>query len=149
MRSAFVLSSLAAAAAAPPQQIHISYTGKPAELAVDFVATEASGFCEFSVDNSTFTRVASTSFSYLTIGNLHQGLMSFPPSTTKGYYRVGTSSGVSQTFEVSPVPARFPSEVHAIFGDFGAANDASMSYLIEDAQKGTFDSVLHVGDWVR
>lgn len=45
------------------------------------------------------------------------------------------------------MPARGANERFAVFGDFGLANDECMTDLISEAAKGTFDSVLHVGDW--
>jgi len=133
------------------EQIHVSYTGILGQYSVDFVSSDPDGYVAWSLDNTTFTTVNSTSFYFSTIGNMHQGLLDFPSSGTlqpgtPAYYKVGTSKvGWSPVFEVTPIPKRYPSEVFAVFGDFGLANDVSMNALISDAQTGVYDSVLHVG----
>jgi hypothetical protein len=80
---------------------------------------------------------------------MHQGLMDFGSiaAGTHASYYIASSAGNSSVFSVTPVPARFPSPVHAVFGDFGMANDVCMDALIADAQANAFDIVLHVGDW--
>lgn len=50
-----------------------------------------------------------------------------------------------RALQVTPIVNR--PEVHAVFGDFGYANDVCMDQLIKDAEAGVYDSVLHVGDW--
>jgi hypothetical protein len=134
-----------------PPQIHISYTGILGQLSVDYVSSDADGLVAFSLDNKTFTTSNTTSFFYTNIGNLHQGLLAPLPTTpgTPVYYKVGggASGFWSQVFTTTAVPARYPSEKFAVFGDFGLADDASMADLIASAQSGVYDAVLHVGDW--
>jgi hypothetical protein len=133
------------------EQIHVSYTGILGQYSVDFVSPDQNGFVAWSLDNKTFTTANSTSFYFLTIGYMHQGLLDFSAGSTlqpgtPAYYKVGTSNvGWSHTYTVTPVPARYPSEVFAVFGDFGLANDVCMNTLISDAANGVYDSVLHVG----
>ncbi len=146
-----LLSSVALTFAAVPEQIHISYTQQINEFAVDFVASDATaGFVSFGPSPSgPFTKVASTSFVYPTVGTMHQALMQLN-GTGAGvpmYYKVGTAAGESAVFEVYPSPARGLQEKFAVFGDFGMANDECMDTLISDAKAGVYDSVLHVGDW--
>jgi hypothetical protein len=135
----------------PPLQIHIAYTGILGQLSVDFVSSDADGQVAFSLDNKTFTESNTTSFAYAGIGNLHQGLLAPLPTTpgTPVYYKVGggASGFWSQVFVTTAVPARYPSEKFAIFGDFGLLNDVSMGDLISSAESGVYDTVLHVGDW--
>jgi hypothetical protein len=51
------------AAAAAPEQIHISYTNTVGTLAVDFVAADATGYAAVSASAAgPFTQIASTSF---------------------------------------------------------------------------------------
>jgi acid phosphatase type 7 len=63
----------------------------------------------------------------------------------KAYYQVTANGEQSAVFEVTPVVG--PTEKFAVFGDFGFANDICMNDLIQEAAAGTYNSVLHVGDW--
>ena len=142
-----LLAAVAAAAvAAVPTQIHISYTQVPGELAVDFVSTEATGYVAFSATaaGGPFTTRPSTSFNFTTVGFMHQALMSFNGSAT-GFYKVGSAGSESAVFAVTPTPAR--AERFAVLGDFGLRHDECMADLIQGAASGAYDAVLHVGDW--
>lgn len=124
-----------------------SYTGVSGELAVDFVAAEATGYAAISMSVAgPFTTIASTSFEFPSIGYMHQAKLPFNITTpgTAGFYKVGTASGESVVFPVFPTPARGDNEVFAVLGDFGLANDECLSDLVAEASKGNFDSVLHV-----
>lgn len=63
----------------------------------------------------------------------------------KAYYQVSSGGESSAVFEVTPVVG--PYEKYAIFGDFGLKMDTCMNDLIQEAAAGSFDSVLHVGDF--
>lgn len=148
MRAFSAIALAAAALAAAPEQIHVSYTPTNGVLAVDFVAADAAGTAYISLSaGGPWTAVPSTSFNFPTIGYMHQALLPFNITTPgkAGFYKVATASGTSTVFPVFPTPAR--NEVHAIFGDFGLENDECLSDLVAEAAKGTFDSVLHTGDW--
>ena len=149
LRAAAVAALFTASLAAGPEQIHLSYTGKLGQLAVDFVcATGGAGSVYFSIDkNKTWVQANATFFTYPSIGDLQQALVSPAWSPAPGaplsYYCACADGSTSGIFDVTPVPARYPSEVHVVFGDFGMANDVSMAQLIADAEKGAYDSVLH------
>lgn len=153
VRAAAVAALSTAALAAGPEQVHLSYTGKLGELSVDFVcAAGGAGSVFFTVDgNRTWTQANATFFTYPSIGDMQQALIS--PATTPApgaslsYYCACADGSKSDVFDVTPVPARYPSEVHVVFGDFGLLNDVSMAPLITDSANGVYDSVLHVGDW--
>ena len=117
MRSFVACAAAAAALAAAPEQIHISYTQTDGILAVDFVAADAAGTASVSLSAAgPWTNVASTSFNMPSVGYMHQALLPFN-TTTPGkaaFYKVATASGASTVFPVFPTPAR--SEVFAIFG---------------------------------
>lgn len=153
LRSAAVAALSAAALAAGPEQIHISYTGKLGQLSVDFVcAAGGAGSVGFSIDgNKTWAQADATFITYASIGDMQQALISPAwtpaPGAALSYYCACADGSKSGVFDVTPVPARYPSEVHVVFGDFGLVNDVSMATLIADASDGAFDSVLHVGDW--
>jgi len=144
----------AAALAAGPEQIHISYTGKLGQLSVDFVcAAGGAGSVGFTIDgNKTWATARATFFTYPSIGDMQQALVAPAwtpaPGAALSYYCACADGSRSDVFRVTPVPARYPSEVHVVFGDFGLLNDVSMAPLVADATNGVFDSVLHVGDWV-
>jgi hypothetical protein len=88
------------------------------------------------------------SFSFNEVGVLHQGLLPFPasPVGASGFYRVCSAGECSAVYHVVPNVAA-GKERFAVFGDFGIINDESMTDLIAEAAKGSYDSVLHVGDW--
>ena len=139
----------ALAAAAPPSQINIHYTQTPGTLSVDFVSQAADGVVQFgaSAMPSNMRNATTTSFAFLEIGNMHQGLMAFDATPgASGFYRVCSGGECSAVFHVVPNVAA-GEERFAVFGDFGLTNDQSMSDLIAEASKGNYDSVLHVGDW--
>ena len=153
-RSVILCGLLASAAlAAGPEQIHLSYTGKLGELSVDFVcAAGGAGSVGFSVDGKkTWAQANATFLTYASIGDLQQALISPEwtpaPGAALSYYCACADGSKSGVFDVTPVPARYPSEVFVVFGDFGLVNDVSMASLISDATNGAYDSVLHVGDW--
>jgi hypothetical protein len=140
-----------AALAAGPEQIHLSYTGKLGDLSVDFVcATGGAGSVGYTIDNKTWVTANATFFTYPSIGDLQQALIAPvwtpAPGAKLSYFCACANGSRSDIFAVTPVPARYPSEVHVVFGDFGLLNDVSMPSLIADAANGVFDSVLHVGD---
>ena len=153
-RSVILCGLLAPTAlAAGPEQIHLSYTGKLGELSVDFVcAAGGAGSVGFSVDGTkTWAQANATFLTYASIGDLQQALISPEwtpaPGAALSYYCACADGSKSGVFDVTPVPARYPSEVFVVFGDFGLVNDVSMASLISDATNGAYDSVLHVGDW--
>ena len=138
-----------------------------------------------STNGEKWTRFNSTSIHFSNIGYVHQGLCVFPATAgAKAYYRVASPAANSTVFTITPVPARSPADICAVFGDFGLTNDVSsglvpprrcsaaarlshhpltnmlasaaphhrplqvcLNDIIAESQKGSFDSVLHVGDW--
>jgi len=139
---------IALANAAVPEQIHIAYTGVVGQLSVDFVSSgSGSGSIAWGTTKGSLTSTnTTTSFSYPTIGYLHQGLMTFDVTVgQKAYYQVSAAGESSAVFEVTPVVGAV--ERFAVFGDFGLKNDVCMNDLIQEAAAGSFDSVLHAGDW--
>ena len=127
-------------------QIHVAYTGNANELSIDFVGGSGKTTVWTSLDKQAWTASPATSFSHPTIGYMSAGLLRFPGAAAgeEAYYMVGDASANSSAFTVHPTLAR--SEVFAVYGDFGFANDVCLSDLIAEAAAGTFDSSLHVGD---
>jgi hypothetical protein len=154
LRAAAALALSTAALAAGPEQIHLSYTGKLGQLSVDFVcaAGGGAGSVGFTVDGKKTWATANASFiTYASIGDMQQALIAPAwapaPGAALSYYCACADGSKSDVFAVTPVPARYPSEVHVVFGDFGLVNDVSMASLIADATNGAYDSILHVGDF--
>jgi len=138
----------ALAAAAPPSQINIHYTQTPGTLSVDFVSQAADGVVQFGASAlpGNMQNATTTSFNFLEVGNMHQGTMQFSATPgASGFYRVCSGGECSTVFHVVPNVAT-GQERFAVFGDFGIINDECMSDLIAEAAKGSYDSVLHVGD---
>lgn len=91
-------------------QVHVSYTGKPGELSVDFVAlSKGAAYAYTSFDNATWARVpAANTFSISTIGHLSQALLQWPgvKAGQTVFYKVGNTEANSTVFPVTPIVAR-------------------------------------------
>ena len=115
-----LLPSSTAALAAGPEQVHIAYTGVLGQLSVDFVCAAASGAGSvgYSIDGKkTWVMANATHFTYATIGELQQALIAPAwtpaPGAVLSYYCMCANGSKSGDFDVTPVPARYPSEVRA------------------------------------
>ena len=138
--------ALASTAVAAPTQINIHYTPTVGTLSLDFVSTAADGVAQYGTSSNpaSFTNATTTSFNFAEIGYLHQTTMTFAATPgASAFYRACSANSCSQVFHVIPNQA---DETFAVFGDFGLINDVTMDYLTAEAAKGTYDSVLHVGD---
>jgi len=146
MRSVLALA-LASTAVAVPTQINIHYTPTVGTLSLDFVSTSADGVAQYGTSSNpaTFTNATTSSFNFAEIGYLHQTTMTFAATPgASAFYRACSANSCSQVFHIIPNQV---DETFAVFGDFGLINDVAMDYLTAEAAKGTYDSVLHVGDW--
>ena len=144
-----VAALAALAAAAPPSQVNIHYTSTPGTLSVDFVSAAPDGVVQFgaSASPASFKNATTTSFNFDEVGYMHQGSMAFAATPgASGFYRVCSAGECTTVFHVVPNVAT-GEERFAVFGDFGIINDESMSDLIAEASKGSYDSVLHVGKY--
>jgi hypothetical protein len=114
--------SSTAALAAGPEQIHLSYTGKLGQLSVDFVcAAGGAGSVGYTIDGrKTWALANATFFTYPTIGDMQQALIAPAwtpaPGAVLSYYCACANGSQSSIFDVTPVPARYPSEVRACEG---------------------------------
>ena len=111
-----LITSSAAALAAGPEQIHLSYTGVLGQLAVDFVCANGTGSVSYSIDaKKTWATAPATHFTYASIGELQQALIAPvwtpAPGAALSYYCACADGSKSNVFDVTPVPARYPSEV--------------------------------------
>jgi hypothetical protein len=129
-----------------PPQIHISLTGDPTTLAVDFVAPSGGQFVNVSETGQS----APAACQQLTLNTYSAffctGLLTGLQANTAYTYAVGSpSSGWSSPFSITNQPAD-RSPVFAVYADFGFGNDESLAALIKDSDAGGFDYVIHAGD---
>ncbi|XP_039756844.1 acid phosphatase type 7 isoform X1 [Pararge aegeria] len=79
---------------------------------------------------------------------IHRTLLPDLKFNTKYVYHVGSTYGWSEKFSFKTPPNGENWIVRAaIYGDMGNKNAHSLSYLQDEAQRGHFDVVLHVGDF--
>eukprot|EP01116_Phalansterium_solitarium_P006924 TRINITY_DN19358_c0_g1_i1.p1 TRINITY_DN19358_c0_g1~~TRINITY_DN19358_c0_g1_i1.p1 ORF type:complete len:480 (-),score=165.38 TRINITY_DN19358_c0_g1_i1:262-1611(-) len=156
------------------EQLHISLTGRPGEMAVDFVAHSPGPNLVFWSTSPSFpmpsvpprhhnsstdaddsaapvSSATSTWFEYnnATLGVtgwMNQALMTGLLPNTTYYYVVGNvTDGFSGLREFINEPAdRAP--IYAVLADFGLYNDESLLSLYKDAALRNFDFVIHAGD---
>jgi hypothetical protein len=132
------------------EQIHLSYTGIVGELAVDFVSTlQGAAGAYTSLDGEAWAEASpAATFFAPSIGYMSQALLDFKgiAAGAPAFYKVFAAGANSSAFRVIPVVGPQP-EVFAVFGDFGARDAVSLPALLAASAAGTFDAVLHVGDW--
>lgn len=134
-------------------QVHISLTGRTAEMGVDFVTSAGSHglMVKFGTSSGTLTSSApATSTPFTGAGwtaTMNYAFMTGLAPATTYYYQVGSDAeGWSQIFSYVNQPETVSPPVFAVFADFGFGNDVSMSDIIADAAAGGFDMILHAGE---
>jgi hypothetical protein len=135
-----------------PEQVHLSIGRDSSTMVVTWVTMQPAMTPIVKYGTSTLTHGTlgdTTDFEYngvhryihsVTIDNLE-------PSTVY-YYQVGSGNGMSKKiyqFKSFPKGNNFPLKVCA-FGDLGYLNGTSIPYLIQAAQRGDFDMIIHIGD---
>ena len=134
-----------------PEQVHISLTGRPDYMAVDWVQTGANGSAmRWSADPnfSTFNTVAPSVETLLHTYNSKYTWFCFAaemgplvPTTTYYYQLTNTKlNNWTSSFSFKMRGERPP--VAMILADFGLTNDQALSGIIEDAAAGAFDLVI-------
>jgi hypothetical protein len=163
-RSLIASAALAVALAQQPEQAHLAYTGKAGELSLDFMAhgancslgwgaqlattpdfSQGSYVAAYACDDFT----ASESSKTLAVRVRFEGLVA---GTT--YYYVcgseGTRSPWSQVYSfvyMQGAARAGGAPVYAVLADFGYYNAESLERLTAEAFEGTFDTLLHAGDF--
>lgn len=148
-----------------PEQIHLSLTGNPTEMAVTWVTlqdTPAGSFVHYGrAPNARIATVNATSSTYTNggwKGVVHKAVMvGLVPGETY-YYEVGTPTptfwnkpNLSQEptlhFRAAPTHGTSPVRV-AVVGDMGATDisDRTLHYLSLLAEQRAFDFLQHSGD---
>ena len=159
-----LLAALAAVARAQqPEQAHISYTGKAGELSVDFMAHGANCSLNWGAQLATMPDFSSADFvaayacddftasesaKTLAVRVRFEGLV----AGTTYYYVVGSEMervpwSQVYSFVFQQGAARAGGPIHAVVADFGYYNAESLERLTAEAFEGTFDSLLHAGDF--
>jgi hypothetical protein len=147
LRSTVIAAAAALGAAQVPEQLHLSLTGKPGQMAIDFVAFAGAQSVVFSGPSSAPVTVAANctqqtlnTFSAFWCTAVMQPLAT---SNTVYTYKAGSdASGWTSPFSFASAP---PNPVFAVLADYGLGNDESEAQLIADGKNGAFDMVIHAG----
>jgi hypothetical protein len=114
------------------EQIHITYTGNPTEMAVDFASNSSECDLKFGQTGSaTISNITSSSVFINEIGYQHQATMVNLEPNTSYSYSISCASGTSMApreFWSTRVRADGMQRV-LFFADFGLNNDVSMASL--------------------
>ncbi|KAI8432465.1 hypothetical protein MSG28_004852 [Choristoneura fumiferana] len=138
-----------------PEQVHIAFGEKSNDIVVTwstFNDTEGS-FVQYGV--GVMSRQAAGSSSLFRDGGkarreqyIHRVTLPDLQYNTTYVYHAGSEYGWSElfSFHVPPQGTQWPVRA-AIYGDMGNKNAHSLSYLQDEAERGHFDLILHVGDF--
>ena len=164
MRAALVAAGLLSAFAQQPEQAHLSLTGSPSELSLDFMAHEANCSVGYGAQLSTSPDFSAAAFVpasscvdftadeagrlTLAVTVLFTGLV----AGTKYYYVCGSEAlrtpwSRVYSFTHDTGAARDGGATAVVIADFGYYNAESLEKLYADAFTGRFDALLHAGDF--
>ncbi|CAH3974751.1 unnamed protein product [Pieris brassicae] len=138
-----------------PEQVHIAFGTKPNDIIVTWTTfnnTHESrvqyGLGEMSLE------AVGTRHQFTDGGQLHRHMWIHRVTLldlkfdTKYEYHAGSVYGWSELFSFKTPPEGEKWVLRAaIYGDMGNKNAHSLSYLQDEAQRGHFDVILHVGDF--
>ncbi|XP_063624902.1 acid phosphatase type 7 isoform X1 [Cydia splendana] len=160
MKLLFFFLSLGAARAydcpyCQPEQVHIAFGEKPNDIVLTWTTfndTQGS-YATFGKEQLT-DQVSGYSTLFRDGGQqrrelyIHRVTLPGLDYDTTYVYNVGSEFGMSERFSFHVPPKGNDIKVRAaIYGDMGNKNAHSLSYLQEEAERGSFDLVLHVGDF--
>ncbi len=134
-------------------QIHLSLTGVANEMAIDFVAFADGQSVSYTPSGGVATVAAASckeeTMNEYTAYFCTAVMAPLAPETTYSY-TVGVTGGpqtAAFTFSNGVWAHGRATPRFAVYADFGFGNDESLKYLVDDAQAGGFDVVIHAGDW--
>ncbi|XP_050344414.1 acid phosphatase type 7 isoform X1 [Nymphalis io] len=138
-----------------PEQIHISFGSKSNDIVVTWTTFNDTQESRVQYGEATMDKEAVGSRTLFTDGGkrrrkmwIHRTLLPDLKFDTKYVYHAGSVFGWSEEFSFKTPPAGEDWVVRAaIYGDMGNKNAHSLSYLQDEAQRGHFDMILHVGDF--
>jgi len=150
MRVLALLALLPLAAAQPAEQVWITTTGKPGEMAVSW-ATQGAGAASEAVAYGPTPALALAataassvySDSMATPIRIHIATLTGLLDNTRYYYAVGGNTTGVRSF--TSAPQRPGGKIYAVFADFGVADDYSLPSLLAEAAAGAFDAVVFGG----
>ncbi|CAN7999030.1 unnamed protein product [Ixodes hexagonus] len=138
-----------------PEQIHLSYGVDPTQMIVTWTT--------FNETNESVVEFGQAGLDHRTVGNstmfqdggserriifIHRVTLTGLQPGSLYKYHCGSSQGWSSLFSFRAMKSgQGWSPRLAVFGDMGNVNAQSLPFLQEEAQKGTIDAVLHVGDF--
>ncbi|XP_063538363.1 acid phosphatase type 7-like isoform X2 [Cydia strobilella] len=138
-----------------PEQVHIAFGEKPNDIVLTWTT-----FNDTQGSYATFGKgqLEAQASGYSTLfrdGGKQQREMYIHRVTLPGLdydttyvYNVGSDFGMSERFSFHVPPEGNDIQVRAaIYGDLGNKNAHSLPYLQEEAERGNFDLILHVGDF--
>eukprot|EP01116_Phalansterium_solitarium_P013019 TRINITY_DN2984_c1_g1_i1.p2 TRINITY_DN2984_c1_g1~~TRINITY_DN2984_c1_g1_i1.p2 ORF type:complete len:484 (+),score=175.47 TRINITY_DN2984_c1_g1_i1:107-1558(+) len=135
-----------------PEQIHIALTGVPGEMVVSWSTNKSTSGAHviYGLSASNLTLHATGDEFAFVEGNhtihLHNVKLSGLQLGSTYYYQCGTPKVWSETFSFKTFPDGYPQIDVAMYGDMGLYNERSLVPLVAEAQAGTYDMVIHVGD---
>jgi hypothetical protein len=142
---ASLIAAAAAVVHAQPEQVHLSLTGSPTSIAVDFVAPAAATAITASYGSPAKAAAVNCVKEALNTfqANWCTAVFGGLAANTVYTYQL-TADGKVFTANFTNQPAsRDP--VFAVYADFGLGNDESLNALIADSEAGGFDYVIHAG----
>ncbi|CAD5232057.1 unnamed protein product [Bursaphelenchus xylophilus] len=140
-----------------PEQVHLSLADDPTSMKVQFVTLHdvlSAPSVLYSFDDGILNRVEPATVKKFVYDNVVRyiytaELKNLPPKTNVRY-KVGSveewyPQAQSFNFTTFPEGNDFPYRM-CIMGDLGVFKGDSLPYLIQDAQQGLYDILVHVGD---
>ncbi|XP_014355417.2 acid phosphatase type 7 isoform X1 [Papilio machaon] len=138
-----------------PEQVHISFGEKTNDIVATWSTFNDTGESRAQYGVGQMDQEASGRSTLFVDGGherraqfIHRVLMKDLKHDTTYVYHVGSEFGWSEEFWFKTPPAGEDWVVRAaIFGDMGNKNAHALSYLQDEAQRGHFDLIIHVGDF--
>ncbi|PAV88269.1 hypothetical protein WR25_13135 [Diploscapter pachys] len=139
-----------------PEQVHLSLTNDPTEMAVTWITQKsldkASPYIYYGPSSDALNSKVPAEVTKWTDGGsksttrfTYRGIIPFLTPGQKYYYSVGSDEGKSEVFFFTQINPN--KEIRAaVFGDFSVKNGYSFDPLIEMTKLGELDLVFHIGD---
>ncbi|KAE9551648.1 hypothetical protein FO519_005146 [Halicephalobus sp. NKZ332] len=134
-----------------PEQVHIAVGKDVNSMVINWVTQQPAGTPQVQYGPQSPSQMqdgTTVDFEYNGVHKyMHTVTLTNLLPATVYYYKVGSTSGWSQQFQFKTFPSgnNFQFRV-CVFGDLGYLNGTSLPFLIDAAEKGDFDMVVHVGD---
>ncbi|XP_032518241.2 acid phosphatase type 7 isoform X1 [Danaus plexippus] len=138
-----------------PEQIHISFGSKTNDIVVTWTTFNDTQESRVQYGVGVMDQEAVGSSTVFTDGGrrkrtmwIHRVLLKDLNFNTRYVYHAGSVYGWSEQLSFKTPPQGEDWVVRAaVYGDMGSKNAHSLSYLQDEAERGHFDLILHVGDF--